>query len=151
MECSCRRAARQGGRPAAEEVEGRTRPSWALTGRNAASTPWRVVHRCDDCPRDGGPEAEESGERARRRRTETGPSPGIVAAVAVGIAIGGWAGATMRGSGMLYTNLFVAACLIVVCAVVGLGALAATLTHQPGAARVLAGFTGAAVVATGIA
>jgi hypothetical protein len=77
--------------------------------------------------------------------------PGMVAAVAAGIAAGGVAGAIMRGSGMMYTNLFVAACLLIVVALAGLGALAAALTGRTSAARGLAGFAGVAVITTGIA
>jgi hypothetical protein len=55
--------------------------------------------------------------------------PGMVAAVVAAIAVGGWAGATIKSSGMMYTNLFVAGCLLLVLAVAGLGALAAAHTR----------------------
>ena len=77
--------------------------------------------------------------------------PEMVAAVAFGIAVGGVAGGIIRGSGMLYTNLFVAGCLLLLLALAGLGGLAAALTHRTSAARALAGFAGVAVISTGVA
>ena len=75
----------------------------------------------------------------------------IAVAVAAGVAVGGFAGSTIRGSGMLYTNLFVAGSLLVLLALAGLGGLAAALTQHTSAARTLAGFAGVAVITTGVA
>jgi hypothetical protein len=78
------------------------------------------------------------GERVRLR---------MVVALLSGAAIGGWAGAYMRGSGMFYSNLFVGAVLLVVVAIAGVGAVAATRTKRRELARALTGFATVAVVA----
>jgi hypothetical protein len=83
-------------------------------------------------------------ERGQLRRPE------MVAAVVVGIVLGGVAGATFKGSGMFYSNLILGGGLLLVLALVGLGALVAALTHRTSTARVLAGFVGATVIATGV-
>jgi hypothetical protein len=77
--------------------------------------------------------------------------PEMVAAVVAAIAVGGWAGATIKSSGMMYTNLFVAGCLLLVLAVAGLGALAAAHTQRTSTARVLAVFAGVAAITAGVA
>jgi hypothetical protein len=93
----------------------------------------------------------------RRRRAVTEPDsadptprlqPAIVAAVTAGIVVGAVAGAIIRGSGMMYTNLFVAGCVLTVVALAGLGAFAAAQTRRPRPARILAWFAGITVIAT---
>ncbi len=77
--------------------------------------------------------------------------PEMLVAVVAGIAVGGWAGATFRGSGMFYSNLILGGCLLLLLALAGLGALAAALTHRTRAAGALAAFSGMALIATGVA
>ena len=85
--------------------------------------------------------------RVERRRA---PRPEVVAAIAGGTAIGALAGAASRGSGSIYTSLFVAACLLVVIVLAGLAAVWATSARRIAAARALAAFTGVAVIAAGV-
>lgn len=77
--------------------------------------------------------------------------PGMIAALVAGTALGGWAGATFKGSGMFYSNLMLAGGLLLLLALSGLGALVAARTGATGRARIMAGFTGATVIATGVA
>jgi hypothetical protein len=77
--------------------------------------------------------------------------PMIVAASAVGVLVGGWAGTVMRGSGMFFSNLILAGCLVVVLTIIGAGALAAGLTGRHTAARAAAGFVAMTVATTVVA
>jgi hypothetical protein len=88
----------------------------------------------------------ESGpvESRRRVRLEMGT------AIVVGVALGGLAGAAIRGSGSVYDTWFLAGCLLLLLALAGLGALAAARAQRPRAAYVLAGFAGVALVASGV-
>ena len=75
----------------------------------------------------------------------------IVAAIAGGVLVGGWAGAVMRGSGMFFSNVILAGSMLVVLGIVGVAALAARLTGRNIAARAAGGFVGATVMATVVA
>jgi hypothetical protein len=77
--------------------------------------------------------------------------PGMVVALVAGTALGIWAGATFKGSGMFFSNLILAGGLILLLALVGLGALVAARTGETGGARILARFVGVTVIATGVA
>lgn len=77
--------------------------------------------------------------------------PGMVAALVAGTALGGWAGATFKGSGMFYSNLILAGGLLLLLALSGLGALLAARTGERSRARIMAGFVGMTVIATGVA
>ncbi len=79
------------------------------------------------------------------------PWPGRLVAMAVGVGVGAWIGATIQGSGMLYTNLFLGACLLVLIAATGASALVAAKTSHAGTAGNLASFAAAIVVATPLA
>jgi len=76
--------------------------------------------------------------------------PALVVALIAGAVIGGWAGAYMRGSGMLYSDLFVGAILVLIVAVAGVAAVAAARAGQDETARALAGFAVMTVVAAGV-
>ena len=76
--------------------------------------------------------------------------PGMIAAVVAGIVLGGVAGATFKGSGMFFSNLILAGGMLLLVAVVGLGALVAARTGETSAARIMAGLAGATVIATGV-
>jgi hypothetical protein len=76
--------------------------------------------------------------------------PQMIAAIAVGIAVGGVAGAIIRGSGSVYDTWLLAGCLLLLLSLAGLGALAAAHTHRTSAARILAGFAGAALTTAGV-
>jgi hypothetical protein len=108
----------------------------------------------------GIPDDEPGTVAPRRRRAVNEPGsvetrrllrPEMIAAIAVGIAVGGVAGAIIRGSGSVYDTWFLAGCLFVLLALAGLGALAAAHAHRTSAARILAGFAGVALVTAGVA
>ena len=77
--------------------------------------------------------------------------PGMIAALVAGTALGGWAGATFKGSGMFYSNVILAGGLLLLLALSGLGALLAARTGERSRARIMAGFVGMTVIATGVA
>jgi hypothetical protein len=77
--------------------------------------------------------------------------PGVIAAAGAGIVLGGFAGATLKGSGMFFSNLILGGVLLVFLVLVGICAVAAALMHRTRAARILAGFIGMTVIATGVA
>lgn len=86
----------------------------------------------------------EPGSRRPRPRMR----PEFVAAIVAGALIGGWAGIVMRGSGMFFSNVILAGSLLVVLAIVGVGAVAARLTGRATVARAAGGFVGVTVIAT---
>jgi len=77
--------------------------------------------------------------------------PQMVAAVAAGIAVGGLAGAVIRGSGSVYDTWFLAGCLFLLLALAGLGGLRAARTQRTNTARILGGFAGVALITAGVA
>ncbi|MEW6224055.1 MAG: hypothetical protein AB1627_05435 [Chloroflexota bacterium] len=85
--------------------------------------------------------------RVERRQP---PRPEVVAAIAGGMAAGGLVGVAIRGSGSIYTSLFLAGGLLVVVVLAGLAAVWATIAGRSGAARALAAFTTVALIAAGV-
>ena len=85
--------------------------------------------------------------RVERRQP---PRPEVVAAIAGGMAAGALVGVAIRGSGSIYTSLFLAGGLLGVIVLAGLAAVWATIARRSGTARALAAFTGVALIAAGV-